>query len=102
MTREEAIISIEEIKDFYGDKNKDGYAIEFVALEKEEIEALDMAIEALQAEPVKHGAWITNKLGMFECTACNTMIFAKQKDWSFCPYCGADMRKKGGEDHETD
>ena len=48
MTRDEAITSLEEIKDFYGDEYKDGHAFEFVALEEKEIEAIDMAIEALQ------------------------------------------------------
>ena len=33
--------------------------------------------------------WTTNKLGYFECTACETMLFMKQRDWRFCPFCGA-------------
>lgn len=61
MTREEAITFIKEIKGFYGNKNKEGLDFEFVALEKEEIEALDMAIEALNREQKKYEA-ICNEL----------------------------------------
>ena len=35
------------------------------------------------------GEWTTNKLGYFECTACEKMLFMKQRDWRFCPFCGA-------------
>lgn len=99
MNREEAITILKDISWQMGSVKR-----------WENIEAIDMAIEALQelpkrrkevkrwkakalqSEPVKHGEWITNKLGLFECTACNTMLFTKQKDWSFCPYCGAKMK----------
>ena len=115
MTREEAIISIKEIKDFYGNKNKDGYALEFVALEKEEIEALDMAIKALQAEPVcehfykgycsrfedgcfrqcqaepKHGEWKIDEYGIYHCPFCYAINNTVYK--SFCPNCGARMER---------
>ena len=61
-------------------------------------EALDMAIEALQAEPVKHGKWkyynysdINNPyVGLYECTVCKQHEHIKHK---FCPNCGAKMDK---------
>lgn len=63
-------------------------------------EAIDMAIEALQTEPVKHGEWIDHgtTCQRYECSVCGD-----QHDWlilpnniNFCPNCGAKM--KGQED----
>lgn len=42
--------------------------------------------------------WTTNKWGYFECTACEAMLFMKQKDWRFCPNCGAKMDGERSED----
>ena len=48
MNRQEAIINLKGIKDSYGDDRDEGYLREVVVLDKEEKEAIDMAIEALQ------------------------------------------------------
>lgn len=78
--------------------------------------AMMMAIEALKAEPVKHGEWETGLLREFrntdieaqekadkagyvryvvnlKCSACGkiTMVDNSIK-YNFCPNCGADMR----------
>ena len=103
MTREEAIRRLKANRD----------AMYF----PETIEALDMAIEALKAEPVKHGEWETGLLREFrdtnieaqekadkagyvryvvnlKCSACGkiTMVDNSIK-YNFCPNCGAKMRK---------
>lgn len=51
----------------------------------------DQVVEMLKRVPSCRptAKWTTNKLGYFECTACETMLFMKQRDWRFCPYCGA-------------
>ena len=79
-------------------------------------EAIDMAIEALKAEPVKHGEWETGLLREFrdtdieaqekadkagyvryvvnlKCSACGkiTMVDNSIK-YNFCPHCGAKMK----------
>lgn len=63
----------------------------------EHIEACEMAIEALEQEPVKHGEWkyyhykdINNVyVGVCECTVCKHREYSEHK---YCPNCGADMR----------
>lgn len=62
---------------------------------------IDMAIEALSAEPRK-GQWITNKDGYSicsECGFCFGCIECPHEETDFCPNCGADMR---GDKHEID
>ena len=57
-------------------------------------EALDMAIEALQAEPVKHGEWkCMADCGVTECDQCGWSIEEYFGDYNFCPNCGAKMDK---------
>lgn len=88
MTREEAIKII------------NCYDIGFYDLSGEKIpadklvDAFDMAIEALSAEPRK-GQWITNKDGYSicsECGFCFGCIECSHEETDFCPNCGADMR----------
>lgn len=83
MTREEAIKKLEVFAPMVVDDTR---------------EALDMAIEALQAEPVKHGEWIDHgtTCQRYECSVCGD-----QHDWlilpnniNFCPNCGAKMDKE--------
>lgn len=45
----------------------------------------------------KRGEWIINNAGMWECTACKCMTFSKSSLWTYCPFCGADMREREGE-----
>ena len=64
-------------------------------------EALDMAIEALQAEPVKHGEWKKVKgtdggYTDFRCSNCRRYRFHNGemlKKYLYCPNCGAKMDK---------
>ena len=58
----------------------------------------EMAIEALKAEPVKHGHWLFYEEpdGYYhsECSECGQWcdedVFLKGK-WHYCPNCGAMM-----------
>lgn len=73
--------------------------------------ALNMAIESLK-EQRPHGKWLLGEcwsegIGMGEnygqykiCPFCGYK--AKEEPRNFCAKCGADMRRKEGEDNETD
>ncbi len=54
---------------------------------KEEIDKMP----TIDVEPVKRGKWVTNRIGMFECTSCKKMVFERSRLWQYCPYCGALM-----------
>lgn len=69
---------------------------------EKDIEALDMAIEALSIERPK-GRWelIHDDWNVYQCTECKewwTLECAtpQENNMNFCPFCGADMRD--GED----
>ena len=86
MTREEAITILKDISWQMGSVKR-----------WENIEAIDMAIDALQAEPVKHGAWVETHIGEItswyvECSECHVVM--PPVNYSYCPNCGADMRGK--------
>ena len=74
-------------------------------------EAIDMAIETLQAEPVKHSEWKLDPNGMdwnipaWRCSECGFVanyigvevngLGNNPMNWAgsnYCPNCGADMR----------
>lgn len=62
-------------------------------------EAIDMAIEALQAEPVRHGEWEDEIMDMFNngeqfgsCFRCSECGYDTLSKYNYCPNCGADMR----------
>ena len=86
MTREEAI---EQLQSMDASCHSEG-----------EIEAIDMAIEALDRQK---GEWIRKKDSwsddsVVECSACGEEFVCTDLDviddldWHFCPNCGADMR----------
>ena len=90
MTREEAIKRLKEYAQYsYGAWHDN----------EEDTKAFDMAIEALDAEPVKHGEWkyyhfkdINNVyVGVCECTVCKHREYSEHK---YCPNCGAKMDKE--------
>ena len=59
----------------------------------------------VEKEPRAEGEWVTDKDGYSVCSECGFSfgcIECPHEETDFCPNCGADMRKKGGEDHETD
>lgn len=77
MTREEAIKKLKVFAPMVVDDTR---------------EAIDMAIEALQAEP-KTGEWIDVENEPYcECSVCGAYIDNLDDDYAFCPRCGADMR----------
>lgn len=67
-----------------------------------------MNVPIIEAEPIKHGRWITVSDGygngvatasICECSLCKDTIWVYKNDkrkWRFCPNCGA--RMDGGED----
>ena len=79
------------------------------------VDVLKMAIDALQAEPVKHGEWVPcTKKGLilseliraedvakwygYKCSECNYIHKGNALvEYNFCPNCGAKMCK-GGDD----
>lgn len=86
MTREEAIKLLKEEEDY-----NEGYAV---------AKAYGMAIEALKAEPIKHGEWIVYPLMdegrvELECPICGD-TFIRSVDYKphFCENCGAKMDKE--------
>ena len=100
MTREEAIARIKDHIEIHRYHERNAVKI---------FEALDMAIEALRAEP-KTGEWI-KATGMMPpefhghhcCSECGNFAnmeppFGNREDLSrFCPNCGKPMLKKDGE-----
>ena len=77
MTREKAIMEIKEMVDYWREEYPEA---------KDEIEALDMAIESLENKQAVWDYGVTLKT----CTRClcNVPIDAEYK---YCPYCGAKM-----------
>ena len=62
------------------------------------LEAIQKAVVALEAEPIKHGHWIVlhgvlagdDIYGdMGECSNCG--LHLRNWEWNFCPCCGAKM-----------
>lgn len=92
MTRAKAIeylknIAIYSVQDGYTDEAR---------------QALDMAIKALEEPERKNGKWIEKEYSPFYCSVCGTYQYSasweiKNKEYNFCPRCGADMR---GTDYE--
>lgn len=84
MTREEAIYRLKNMAWLYGSAERE-----------QNIEAIDMAIEALQNR--SQGEWIyQSKFGRIECKACGHVFRSYVYPRNFCPNCGAIM--KGGEE----
>lgn len=70
----------------------------YLQTEHIDTEALDMAIEALSAEP-KRGEWIQKDLCADRfCSCCDYVVWdSEAEEYNYCPNCGAKMTK-GGED----
>lgn len=81
MTRKEAIYRLKNTAWLGTDKDRE-----------ETEQAVDMAIEALQADPVKHGEWEIDEYGIPHCPFCYAINNTVYK--SFCPNCGAKMDRK--------
>ena len=66
----------------------------------ERIEAIDMAISALQEPERKPGKWICSD-DLYETAVCSCCGWDTTEPWQhikswfeFCPHCGADMRTR--------
>ena len=76
MTREEAIMLLEKLRTFHNGT----YA-----------KSIDIAIEALQAEP-KHGKWEESPTCWIACSVCgNEPPSETNIATDYCPNCGAKM-----------
>lgn len=98
MNKQEAISNLKGIKGFYGDDRNDGYVQEFVALDKDEKEAIDMAIETLSTE--RTGEWTEredwNGDNYYDCSVCGESFVLidgtpSMNLYHYCPNCGAKM-----------
>lgn len=86
MTREEAIKYGKEQLEIFGGMHR---------------KFITMAIEALQAEPVKHGKWTVDEKHTEEiytnpvyCSACGKDVVMDYGEYApYCPNCGAKMDK---------
>lgn len=96
MTKEEAIYRLKNTAWLGTDKDSE-----------ETVQAVDMAIEALQAEPVKHGEWVEKTVSdekvidewqSARCSVCGkyhtTPYMYYFDNFTYCPNCGAKMDKK--------
>lgn len=82
MTKNEAKYRLKNMAWLYG------------SVEREQnLEAIDMAIEALKSRPT--GRWIDSKTakGYVVCSSCNKLTAStNRKKYNYCPFCGADVR----------
>lgn len=65
--------------------------------DKEEREAIDEAIYALQEPERKHGSWklnIKESVTSHECSACRIVTDMRYGVYKFCPHCGTIMDGK--------
>jgi len=90
MTREKAIITLEHYLDYWKMiSDEEAFPID------DDIEALQMAIKALQEQ--KTGKWIGGELGF--CTCCGHEGCASdiwdRCTYTFCPNCGAYLEVEG-------
>lgn len=81
MTREEAMAKINMLRYEYNDRYIDYCGVN---------EAVNMAIEALNAEPIRHGRWIDTGSGQ-ECSVCHEIQYGYNNYRYYCPFCGAKM-----------
>ena len=68
-----------------------------VPFDEESIEALNMAIDSLK-KPNIHGHWEVG-FGNTWCS-CSECSGNGLTNWSYCPWCGADMREPKGKGTE--
>lgn len=89
MTREEAIAKINRLRNEYNDQYIDYCGVN---------EAVNMAIEALKAEP-KRGRWVREPNCWYRCAVCGDHYpsIADNMKYNYCPNCGALMEKQEGD-----
>lgn len=102
MTREEAISELKYAQamcEFNPSTGEVGFRNDE---DRKQHEAFGMAIEALQAEPVKRGKWIVDEKHTEEiytnpvyCSVCGKDVVMDYGEYApYCPNCGAKMDKK--------
>ena len=85
MTREEAIETLEIIRDEYRG---------FESFEPR-MPALALAIEALKEPEREKGKWLWIGNNCF-CGECHRPVYGIIGDYKYCPYCGAEMEEEDG------
>ena len=85
----------------YIDKEKAIYLVEKAVSKADAMMAL-LRMNPADAVPVRHGRWVTDGMMMDDgdylmtrCTECGE-AYEYGYNMPFCPMCGADMRKDGG------
>lgn len=97
MTPQETINKLNSLKQYYNDKNEDGY----VGFDNEDNEAITMAIQALEQQP-RMGEW-RHYERTITCSECNTEFYDDIMEYCgddvprFCLHCGARMNGGGEE-----
>lgn len=88
MTREEAMAKINMLRYEYNDRYIDYCGVN---------EAVNMAIEALNAEPVRRGRWEATVGGVY-CSECadawSDEVESMIQSFNYCPNCGARMEEQ--------
>lgn len=69
------------------------YGTGILAVRKEDIDAMP----TIELPERKNGKWIEKEYSPFYCSVCGTYQYSasweiKNKEYNFCPRCGADMR----------
>ena len=85
MTKEEVMAKINMLRYEYNDRYIDYCGVN---------EAVNMAIEALNAEPVCHGKWIDPASSeCYRCSVCEEYVQQPMPKvlYHYCPWCGAKM-----------
>ena len=65
-------------------------------------EALKLAVDALEQEPIRHGKWIYGNDFHWYTASCNKCGYQRRTDikadrwnqWKYCPNCGAKMDER--------
>ena len=92
MTREEAAQTINDLI-IAADEDEEG-----LYLWSDQIEALEMAIEALKQQEQKKAKWVfgtTMNRGWMKCSNC-CVSQTPCGTFSYCPNCGAEMEEQDG------
>ena len=108
MTKEEAIAVLEKEASIIDDNSIEMTAGEWDEFDDLKRDAIHVAIEALQAEPVKHGEWVESEISneLYNCSNCGGACWSYDYERTivksnFCPNCGAKMDKDCSERERT-
>ena len=64
------------------------------------LEAIGKAVDALEAEPTKHGRWTNAEYKPYEATCSVCGVRQRLERDNYCPNCGARMSSEGEDDEK--